>query len=78
MTGPWSAQTCFFTPGEQGSPELLIYAGKSHPALIGAEMVFTYVVNTTNEERLFDDMSIYFPIMLKGRIVFDRAIQRKW
>ncbi len=75
MTGPWSAHTCFFTPAEQGSPELLIYAGKSHPELKGEDMVFTYVVNTTKEDRLLDDMSIYFPVMLKGRIVFDRAIQ---
>jgi hypothetical protein len=74
MTGPWSAQACFFTPPEQGSPELLIYAGKSHSELIGADMVFTYVVNTTKEDRLFDDMSIYFPIMLKGRIVYEQTV----
>ena len=74
MTGPWSVQTCFFTSHEQGSPELLIYAGKSHPMLKGADMVFTYVVNTTKEDRLFNDMSIYFPTMLKGRIVFDRSV----
>jgi hypothetical protein len=73
MTGPWSAQTCFFTPHEQGSPKLLIYAGKSHPMLKGADMVFTYVVNTTKEDLLFNDMSIYFPTMLKGRIVSDRT-----
>lgn len=72
LTGPWSTKTCFFTPGEQGSPELLIYAGKSHPALKGADMVFTYVVNTTKEDSLLDDMSIYFPVMLKGRIVCDQ------
>jgi hypothetical protein len=75
MTGPWSAQTCFFTPAEQGSPELLIYAGKSHPALKGADMVFTYVVNTIKEDRLLDDMSIYFPVMLKGRIVCDQKVE---
>lgn len=68
-TGTWSGQACFFTPSEQGKPELLIYAGKSHPMLKGADMVFTYVVNTTKEDRLFDDMSIYFPVMLKGRII---------
>ncbi len=69
ITGPWSAKTCFFTPPEQGSPGLLIYAGKSHPMLKGADLVFTYVVNATKEDRLIDDMSIYFPAMLKGRIV---------
>jgi len=74
MTGPWSLHTCFFTPGEQGSPELLIYAGKSHPELKGADMVFTYVVNTTREDILLDDMSIYFPVMLKGRIIASQAV----
>lgn len=73
-TGPWSAQACFFTPPEHGVPGLLIYAGKSHPMLRGAEMVFTYVVNTTGEERLLNDMTIYFPAMLKGRITADPVV----
>ena len=73
-TGPWSGQTCFFSPPEQGMPDLLIYAGKSHPMLRGADMVFTYVVNTTKEDRLLTDMTIYFPTMLKGRITADRAV----
>jgi hypothetical protein len=69
LTGPWSSRACFFTPVEQGMPELLIYAGKSHPMLMGAEMVFSYVVNTTNESMLLKDMSIYFPVILKGRLI---------
>jgi hypothetical protein len=73
-TGPWSKRACFFTPTEQGMPDLLIYAGKSHPMLRGAEMAFTYVVNTTKEERLLNDMTIYFPAMLKGRITADRSV----
>jgi hypothetical protein len=68
LTGPWSSHNCFFTPPEQGVPNTLIYAGKSHPMLCGADMVFTYIVNTTKEYRLLKDMSIYFPVMLKGRI----------
>ena len=77
IEGPWSAHVCFFTPSEQGLPGTLIYAGKSHPMLRGADMVFTYVVNTTNEERLLKDMSIYFPVMLKGRISADRILPPK-
>ncbi len=71
ITGPWSAQTCFFSPPEQGRADQLIYAGKSHPTLSGAEMAFTYVVNTTREDRLLSDMAIYFPTLLKGRIKAD-------
>jgi len=70
-TGPWSEKSCFFTPPEQCQPDILVYAGKSHPMLRGADMVFTYVANTTKEDRLLNDMGIYFPVMLKGRIVRD-------
>ncbi len=70
-TGPWSEKKCFFTPAEQGRPDIVIYAGKSHPMLKGSDMVFTYVANTTKEDKLLNDMSIYFPVMLKGRIVRD-------
>lgn len=72
-TGPWSGKTCFFSPPEQDMPDLLIYAGKSHPMLHGTDMAFTYCVNTTKEDRLLTDMTIYFPIMLKGRITTDRT-----
>jgi hypothetical protein len=68
MTGPWSSQACFFVPQEKGVPGNLIYAGKSHPMLSGSERVFTYVVNSTREETLLKDLSIYFPVVLKGRI----------
>ena len=71
LTGPWSSHVCFFMPSEQSIPGALIYAGKSHSMLHGADMVFTYVVNTINEDRLLKDTSIYFPIMLKGRINAD-------
>jgi hypothetical protein len=77
LTGPWSASACFFSPPEQGSPELLIYAGKSHPMLAGADMVFSYVVNTTSFDRIFSDMTIYFPILLKGRILTDQTKQNR-
>ena len=73
VNGPWSVQECFFTPPEKDMPDFLIYAGKSHPMLSGADMAFTYVVNTLTEDRLLKDMSIYFPIMLKGRIAADDA-----
>ena len=71
LTGPWTAATCFFTPPETGPSDLLIYAGKAHPALRGADLVLSYVVNTTDPERLLTDMSIYFPVLLKGKIISD-------
>jgi len=75
LIGPWSSAACFFSPPEQGGPDLLIYAGKSHPMLTGADMVFSYVVNTTDFDRIFSDMTIYFPVLLKGRITGDTTEQ---
>ncbi|MFO7965334.1 MAG: DUF4185 domain-containing protein [Desulfobacterales bacterium] len=66
ITGPWSKAECFYAPPERNRREGLIYAGKSHPAIHGAEMAFSYVVNTTRRERLLNDMTIYFPVILKG------------
>ena len=77
LKGHWSSHVCFYSPPEQGMPDTLIYAGKSHPMLHGADMVFTYVVNTTKEDRLLKDMTIYFPIMLKGRINADRILPQE-
>jgi hypothetical protein len=72
LTGPWSPHECFFTPSEKGMPDALIYAGKSHSMLHGADMVFTYVVNATREDRILNDMTIYFPNMIRGWIKPDR------
>jgi hypothetical protein len=71
LTGPWSAHTCVFTPSETGKADLMIYAGKSHPMLSGGEMALTYVVNANREDRILGDMSLYFPLMVKGRIILD-------
>ena len=45
--------------------------------LRGADMVFSYVVNTISADRLFSDMSIYFPILLKGRMVEEGTSGRR-
>ena len=71
LTGPWTDGVCFFTPPEVGPSDLLIYAGKAHPALGGAGLVFSYVVNTTDPERLLTDLTLYFPALLKEKIMTD-------
>ncbi|MCX5851756.1 MAG: DUF4185 domain-containing protein [Deltaproteobacteria bacterium] len=68
ITGPWSSADTFYTPIEAGKPGLLVYAGEAQPALSGADMVFTYNVNTIDMERLFDDAGIYYPFFLKGTL----------
>ncbi len=68
ITGPWSTPACFFRTPERDDPDLLIYAAKNHPSLHGADMIFTYMTNSTRTNRLLSDMAIYFPIMLKGHL----------
>lgn len=68
ITGPWSPLKEFYDPAEAGQNSLLIYAGKSHPALTGADAVFTYAVNSSESERLLKNKDIYYPVFLKGEI----------
>ena len=68
ITGPWSPLKDFYGPAEEGQNNVLIYAGKSHPVLTGADVIFTYAVNSTDSERLLEDRAIYYPVFLKGEI----------
>jgi hypothetical protein len=61
LTGPWGAATAVFTPPESSQSGVLVYAGKTHPELIGAPAVATYATNTTDFATLVADMSLYFP-----------------
>lgn len=70
LTGPWSARECLF-PSPEGKG-LLIYAGKSHPEIQGADLVLTYVLNSRDRKRILNDRSIYFPVVLKGWITVDQ------
>ena len=72
ITGPWSPLKNFYKPVEAGRPNLILYAGKSHSKLTGADMVFTYAVNSTDSVQLLRDHKIYYPVFLKGRIKIGR------
>ena len=66
VSRPWSQPECFYQPPERSSRGLLLYAGKAHKVFEGADLSFTYAVNTTSAERLMSDMEIYYPVVLKG------------
>jgi hypothetical protein len=61
LTGPWSSLHDVYRPPEGGHPGLLLYAGKAHPHLQGADLVVTYVSNAFDPGMLMGDDSIYFP-----------------
>ena len=73
LAGPWSDSACIYQPPEKKSPGLLLYAGKAHKAFIGADLSFTYAVNTTDKDRIYDDTGIYYPKVLKGKITREKG-----
>ncbi len=68
FTAAWSPLQKFFRPPEAARADALIYAGKAHPALRGADLVLTYVVNSNHFGTLVNDRSIYYPRFLKATI----------
>lgn len=59
-TGPWSPLKSFHRPPESKRPGVMVYSGKAHPELTGADLVVTYASNT-EWERCLDDTSLYYP-----------------
>lgn len=68
LTGPWSSLENFYRPPDSDRTGTIVYAGKSHPALSGSDLVFTYVVNRTDFGELVNDSSVYYPRFVKGRL----------
>jgi hypothetical protein len=61
LTGPWSPAQQVFEPPQKSRPNVLIYAGKAHPQLSGADLVLSYATNTTEFAEHFSDKNIYYP-----------------
>jgi hypothetical protein len=65
LTGPWSGICAIYHPPEAYKKALLVYAGKAHPELEGANLIATYVANTLDLALLVGDTGIYFPRFLR-------------
>ena len=61
LSGPWSTLKTIFDPPENSRPNVMIYAGKAHPQLEGADLVLTYTTNTTEFSEHISDSEIYYP-----------------
>jgi hypothetical protein len=61
FSGPWGALSSVYTPPESRRPDVLVYAGKGHPELTGADLVATYAANSTSFASLVSDTSLYYP-----------------
>lgn len=66
LTGPWSGETRFSCPQDIRVKGLLVYAGKAHPGLAGADLVCTYATNSLDGETLLTDNSLYYPVFVKA------------
>lgn len=67
LTGSWTSLMKFYRPPDSDREGTMVYAGKSHPALSGSDLIFTYVVNRTGFGDLVNDPSVYYPRFVKGR-----------
>lgn len=61
LTGPWSAGRMVYRPPEYHRQNVMIYAGKAHPQLIGADLILTYATNSFQFSEHGTDSLIYFP-----------------
>ena len=61
LTGPWTAPRMIYRPPEYTRPNVMVYAGKAHPHLTGADLVLTYATNTFAGAELVRDTSVYYP-----------------
>ena len=61
FTGPWSDLQMVYRPPEYYRPNIMIYAGKAHPELSGADLILTYATNTFKFEEQLTDSLIYYP-----------------
>jgi len=61
LTGPWSAPSAVYRPPEFDRPGIMIYAGKAHPDLSGADLVLTYATNSFEFTQHFSDPDLYYP-----------------
>jgi len=65
LTGPWSSDALLYEPPEQSRPDIMIYQGKAHPHLDGADLVATYCTNSFEFANLFRDDELYYPRFLR-------------
>ncbi|CAN5355839.1 hypothetical protein BH09MYX1_BH09MYX1_36840 [soil metagenome] len=66
--GPWTEPCPFFTPPESNTSNPFVYAGKGHAELDGADLVATYVTNSFESQKTYDDMSLYYPRFVRASL----------
>jgi len=79
LTGPWSRPSIVdlapYVP-HHGDGQTLVYAAKAHPEQRGAEWVVTFAINSLDPTRVWKDLSIYYPRVLRIRRPNERRERR--
>lgn len=65
LTGPWSDRQIIYRPDESHRSDAMVYGGKGHIHLIGADIVATYNANSAVFSNLLTDQSIYYPRFIR-------------
>jgi len=68
LTGPWSDLSVIYKNLCRDNPKpknLMVYAGKLHPELVGGNYIFTFATNTSFIEDLWGQPNLYYPRFLK-------------
>ncbi len=68
LTGPWSERQIIYRPGESNRADGMVYGGKGHIHLLGADIVATYNANSEVFSNLLIDQSIYYPRFIRVEI----------
>jgi hypothetical protein len=53
-----------YEPEEKALPNIMIYAAKAHPEIVGADLIITYNTNGPFE-MIVADTGIYYPRLVK-------------
>lgn len=61
ITGPWSQPDTVFIPPQCHFPQVMIYQGKAHPYLEGANLVVTYCTNSFDFSDHMRETWLYYP-----------------
>lgn len=65
LTGPWTAPRMLYRPPEYYLPDIMIYAGKAHPEITGADLALTYATNSFDFGRMASDSLVYYPRFIR-------------
>lgn len=69
IEGKWSTPYMIYTPDYSGIKNPLMYSARAHPEVKEDGLIVTYNINSLDLSELLDNKSIYFPRIVRVRIL---------